>query len=232
VGTLGAVFSYRKAKKKEARAEKKKRIDIMKEEEMKSKAEDIDELMFGFCQKHLNDEYFGYARNLLKTICTEVQIDINRGRKEIWAASIIYVIARLNFLFDKENKLFITPDTICDYFKTVKSTTGNKASEIQTVCDLQIGQDGYCSPKIADMFKFYMTPEGFVLPMSALNGREVAVEFKEGEEADKPNARIEEHEKNKMQKKYDKVNVKLGEKPVALDADHEKKYGQQLSLFE
>ena len=46
---------------------------------------------------------------------------------EIWAAAIIFVIARLNFLFDPERAMPLSTDTICDYFDTVKSTVGNKA---------------------------------------------------------------------------------------------------------
>jgi hypothetical protein len=42
------------------------------------------------------------------------------GKIEIWAASIIYTIARLNFLFDKANGVYITPDIICDFFNTKK----------------------------------------------------------------------------------------------------------------
>jgi hypothetical protein len=38
------------------------------------------------------------------------KISIQRGRIEIWAAAIVYIIARLNFLFDPESEGHITAD--------------------------------------------------------------------------------------------------------------------------
>ncbi len=137
---------------------------------------EIKELVRSFCEKHLNDELMGYALKLCDTLGRKKQIDISRGRKEIWASSIVYAIARLNFLFDKENQNYITTDTICNYFNTKKSTVGNKATKIEEACKLTIGAEGYCSKHITDSFTFYQTPEGFIIPKSMIGGREVVRE--------------------------------------------------------
>ena len=69
---------------------------------------EIEHLVLAFCGGHLNDELAGYALKLCKTLGRKRKISIDRGRKEIWAASVVYVIVRLNFLFDPENELFLT----------------------------------------------------------------------------------------------------------------------------
>ena len=91
----------------------------------------IESLVRGFCGVHLDDEHETYCLKLFGTLCRKRKIDIRRGKEEIWAASIIYVIARLNFLFDKDNENSITADMVCNFFDAKKSTIGNKATQIE-----------------------------------------------------------------------------------------------------
>jgi len=73
------------------------------------------------------------------------------------------VIARLNFLFDRESKTFLPPDTICNFFGTKKNTISGKATEIERVCKIRMGHDGLCSPDIADSLSFVQLPNGLIL---------------------------------------------------------------------
>ena len=77
---------------------------------------EIKELVLGFCEEYLDQELYGYALELCEMLGRKRKISITRGKKEIWAASIIYVIARLNFLFDPESEFFLSADTVCDFF--------------------------------------------------------------------------------------------------------------------
>lgn len=161
---------------------------------------EIKELLSSFCEKHLNDELTGYAFKLSDALGRKKKINISRGRKEIWAASIIYAIARLNFLFDKENSNYITADTICNYFNTRKSTVGNKATQIEEVCNLTIGAEGYCSKHITDSLTFYKTPDGFIVPKSMIEVPEIVVEIADGEDAKELERFVENQSKIKEQK--------------------------------
>ena len=89
------------------------------------------------------------TRSSVNMLGRKRKIDITRGKKEIWSASIIHTIARLNFLFDKQNENYITADTICDFFDTKKTTVGNKATQIEKECKLRMGAEGYCSKEIS-----------------------------------------------------------------------------------
>lgn len=130
----------------------------------------------------------------------EKKINLSRGRKEIWAASIVYAIARLNFLFDRENSNYITTDTICNYFNTRKSTVGNKATQIEEVCNLTIAAKGYCSKHITDSLTFYQTPDGFIVPKSMVENPEIVFEIAEGEDAKELERFVENQKKIKEQK--------------------------------
>jgi hypothetical protein len=57
---------------------------------------EIKELVQAFYDRHLNEELAGYALKLCDTLGRKRILDISRGRKEIWATAIVYVITRLN----------------------------------------------------------------------------------------------------------------------------------------
>jgi hypothetical protein len=187
------------------------------------------EIIHSFCSKHLNKELEGYALKLSDTLGRKRKVNVLRGKKEIWAASIIYVIARLNFLFDKENENSITSDIICDFFKTKKSTIGNKATQIEKACNLSIGAEGYCSKDITDSFTFFRTPEGFILPKNMLKVLEFGIEAADDEEAEEierfleNQQRIEEQKTEERRTRRAEINRKIAEK---------KKGFRQLSLFD
>ena len=144
---------------------RKRKIAGGKKEE---RVEAIKSMIEGFGRSTLDPIYTGFALRLCDRISRMRKLDIQRGRVEIWAAAMIYAIARLNFLFDPESDSYITPDVICDYFGTKKSTVGNKATLIEQACHLDWGSEDYVHPDIMDIFSFVETPDGFILPKSML----------------------------------------------------------------
>lgn len=181
----------------------------------------IKEMLRHFCDRFLTDEYADYALKLCDALGRKRTIDITRGRKEIWGASIIHVIARLNFLFDKSNENYITADTICDYFQTKKSTVGNKATQIAKACDLTFGAEDYCREEITDLFTFYQTPEGFIIPKSMVRDGEVLIDCVAGEDAEELERLVEEQRRTRKQRQRERKK-----KP-----DKKKGDSNQLDLF-
>lgn len=199
----------------------------------KKRVIEIKTMLNSFCERYLNEELGDYALRLCDELGRKRKINILLGKKEIWTASIIYVISRLNFLFDKENENYITADIICNFFKTSKSTIGNKATQIERACNLTIGAEGYCSKEITDSFTFYQTPEGFIIPKSMIGDREIIIEFAEGEEAEEMERFAENQRSILAQKEREKkergaeINRKIAEKKKA------KKHNKnQLSLLD
>jgi len=202
---------------------------VSKDERLK----EIKELVVSFCVAHLNEELKGYALKLCDTLGRKRKISITQGKKEIWAASIIYVIARLNFLFDVENELFLSADTICDFFGTKKSTIGNKATQIEKACNLGMGSQGFSSSGISDALKLVELPNGLVIPKGMLSDREIVIEFMDEKESREfqeylaEQERLKEHKAAEKKARRAEINRKIAE-----DKKKKKEQDRQLSLFD
>lgn len=125
-----------------------------------------------FGRINLDPEHTILALKLCDKIGRMRKLSIDRGRPAIWAAAILYVIARLNFLFDPNNEVCIAADELNDYFGTKKSTVSSKAGMIQKTADIYIGDPEFSSAKMAGMFRFYETEDGLIIPGSMLDNPE------------------------------------------------------------
>ncbi|MBW1911477.1 MAG: hypothetical protein JRJ11_18370, partial [Deltaproteobacteria bacterium] len=155
-------------------------------------------------------------------------------KKEIWAASIIYVIARLNFLFDSENELFLSADTICDFFGTKKSTVGNKATQIEKACSLGIGAEGFCSPEISDSVTLVELSNGLIIPKSMLPDFEIVYELADEEESREMEKFIAEQERLKEREAAEKKErrTEINRKIAEAKKKKKKEQDKQISLFD
>lgn len=195
------------------------------------RSKEIENRISSFCKKHLTDEYLLYTSELSKALYRMKKLDITRGRVEIWAAAIVYVIARLNFLFDKESPDYITPDIICDFFGTIKSTTGNKATEIEKACNVHMGDPRFCRPDIADVLMYYRTPDGFIIPKGLLKNNEVAIEFMDEQEQNKFEAELKERQRKLEEEIAAKQAQKEALRKEKEAEKREKKHKDQIDLF-
>jgi hypothetical protein len=132
----------------------------------------IKSMIEDFCRANFNPAYSVLALKLCDRIARMRKLTIQRGRTEIWAAGIVYVIAHLNFLFDPENEIHITADELCAFFGTKKTTVSSKAGVIQKACGLYLGDEEFSSAEIARMFRVYETQEGLLVPGFMLNEHE------------------------------------------------------------
>jgi hypothetical protein len=204
----------------------------MKESSEKNIQSQIESLIKGFCSKYLDSELQGYSLSLFGTILEKSLLNIYRGKSEIWAASIMYVIARLNFLFDKDSDNFMSVDELCDYFNVKKSTIGNKATQIEKMYNISIGDKKYTKPEIAKSFEFSMTSEGFIIPSSMASGKEIVIEFAEGEDFEELK-RFDEERKRKEKEKLEKEKARKAERNRKIAEEKKKKINpNQLSLFD
>ena len=200
--------------------------------EKRERLKEIKELVHAFCHRHLNEELAGYALKLCHTLGRKRTLSVTRGRKEIWAAAIVYVIARLNFLFDPENKYSLTADTICEFFGTKKTTVGNKATQIEKVCRIGMGAEGFCSKHISDMFTLVELPDGLVIPKSMLSDFEIVYEMADEEESEEIYKFLEEQLPIKERKAREKKARRTEINRKIADDKRKKKQDKQLGLFD
>jgi hypothetical protein len=140
---------------------------------------DVKRLVEAFGRSSLGPEYTGLALKLCDKIGRMRKLSIQRGRIEIWAAAIVHVIARLNFLFDPESEVYFTAEDLNTFFKTKKTTVSNKAAMILKATNISPGDPDFSSPQIANMFRLYETEDGFLIPASILD--EMSIEENENE---------------------------------------------------
>jgi hypothetical protein len=129
-----------------------------------TRIDEVAALLDSFSRAHLTPELAGYARKLWDQIGRKRKYVITGGAKEVWAAAVVYVIARLNFLFDSRSPNYLTADVISAFFGTKKTTVSARAADIEKACRIRMGQDGLCSPDIADALTFVKLPNGIVIP--------------------------------------------------------------------
>lgn len=211
----------------------------MPTEDKKLKIKAIKEMIEAFCEPNLHRMYKKYILHLCDVVSRKRNLNIARGRNEIWAASLIHTIARLNFLYDDNNPdgHRITFDALCESFQTVKSTIGNKTNLIIKTCNIRIGQPEYSRSDITDMTSFYTTPEGFIINKSTARemfGKEIVYEIANEEETAEIENFMAERKRlkeEKLQRKKERrleINRMIAEKKKAKKQERDKK---QLSLF-
>ena len=128
-----------------------------------ARLKEVQELLDVFSQEHLTRELAGYVRKLWEQIGRKRNYMVTGGKPEVWASAVVYVIARLNFLFDRSAPHYLPPDVICGFFGTKKSTVSAKAAEIERTCRIRMGQEGLCSPELSDSLTFVQLSNGMVL---------------------------------------------------------------------
>jgi hypothetical protein len=139
-------------------------------EEIKERQEQLLEMTRTFCSQKLNEDYAQLCDKLIKKLGRKRDVPFQRGKPEIWAAAVIYAIGSINFLFDKSFEPYLTPDQICDHFKTKTSTVSNKAREIKDMFNM-----GYFNPDFStqrmkenNSMNQYVMIDGLFMPLDTL----------------------------------------------------------------
>ncbi len=172
----------------------------------KIKLNEIAELVESFSAEYFSEELTECALSLCEKLGRSRKVDITRGKIEIWAAAIVYVIARSNFLLDKASDHFLTSDVICDFFNTKKTTTGNKATTIEKAINIDIGDKDCCIQEVREAFSFVELPSGIVIPEKMFDdvSREIVIEIGDEEVSQE----IEEFMARKQQEHDDKERAR------------------------
>ena len=102
----------------------------------KEKEQKLTELVSGFCKEKLNEEYEQLCIGLVQKLGRKRNAPFMTGKLEIWAASIVYTIGSLNFLFDKSFEPYIPSSDIHEFFGTKSSTVGAKSKLIRDTLKL------------------------------------------------------------------------------------------------
>ena len=143
----------------------------MSKKEIKSKEKQLLDMVESFSEEHINEEYREICSNLVKKMGRKHDVPFKRGKLEIWASAVIYAIGQINFLFDKSFEPYVTPDEICDYFNTKKSTVADKARQIRDMFNIGHYDKEFSTENLKDsnpMKDMIFTGDGLIVPKSML----------------------------------------------------------------
>jgi hypothetical protein len=83
------------------------------------------------CGRHLNQEYRKLARMMTAALCRKRPSPLTSGQPRTWAAGIVYVLGRVNFLSDESSCPHMTTVELCTAFGVSESTVHSKARVIE-----------------------------------------------------------------------------------------------------
>jgi len=131
----------------------------------RARFDEVAALLEQFGNQHLDAELTGFTLDLWRRLCRRKAPDCLRGQPAVWAASVIHVIARMNFLFDRAQPVHLTFDTICGFFQCGKNTVGGKATTIERTLRLRPhSEPGLCRSSFMESFTMVQLANGLVLP--------------------------------------------------------------------
>lgn len=127
----------------------------MEDKEKKlQKEQELFNLVSAFCREKLNEEYNLLCSKMIKKLGRKRTVPFMTGRLEIWAASIVYTIGVLNFLFDKSFEPYISSNEIHEYFDTKSSTVSAKSKLLRDMLKLSRFDDEFSTRHIIDINPF------------------------------------------------------------------------------
>lgn len=128
-------------------------------------------MVSSFCDDKLDEEYKELSIKLVKKMGRKHDVPFKRGRLDIWASAVIYALGQINFLFDKNFKPYASPDMICDYFDTKKSTISDKTRIIHKTLKIREFDKEFSTViMLAYEPKVYIEPKyGFMIPVDQMD---------------------------------------------------------------
>jgi len=105
-------------------------------ESLRHDCEEIFKLTDPFCAEYLDAEYGQLCRTLIARLARKRPSPLARGDLRVWAATAIYIVGGLNFLFDRSQDLFMSGDQLSGLTGVPKSTLANKGKLVRDLLKL------------------------------------------------------------------------------------------------
>ncbi|MDG6224867.1 MAG: DUF6398 domain-containing protein [Candidatus Thermoplasmatota archaeon] len=171
-----------------------------------------------FCMERIDEEYSDLCMRMIDKMARKKNVPFLSGKKDLWAASIIYSIGQINFLFDRSFEPFVEGADICRHFSVSRSSVTNKAKQIREMFKMSYFSDEFSTQRIREnnpFNQFVMLPSGIIVATDQI--KELLIEHAsirtDGESditQDSPEytktVRIEEHDPASEEETDDRAN--------------------------
>lgn len=135
-----------------------------------------------FCKEYLNEEYRHLARRATAAMCRKRLTPLVKGDLASWACGIIYALGFVNFLFDKNQKPYVSAADLCDRFGVSKSTGSARAKVVRDSLNMVQLDPNWCLPSMLDdnPLAWMITLNGFVMDVRTLPREIQEVAYQKG----------------------------------------------------
>ncbi|MNW52344.1 hypothetical protein D3C74_298600 [compost metagenome] len=146
----------------------------MKDPKMFEKKEQLLQLVRGFCEQYLDEDYEQLSCKIVEKLGRKRTVPFMSGKLEIWAAGIIHAIGTVNFLFDKSFEPYVSVHDICGYFGTAQSTTSQKSKTIRDMLKIGYYNNEFATQKSQQKnpFNRMVFVNGYIVPADFLSNEE------------------------------------------------------------
>ena len=176
-----------------------------------------------FGKKHFDDQLIACSENLVVHIQKNWQLNIFKGNVELWAAAIVYALARYNLLFDKNAENGISPELIIGHFPEDGENIIKRAEKIEYACAFELGESSISADRVRSMINLFITQSGFVIPKLSIDGYI--------ENLKKTNKNEAFWAENKLEELILARKARYMEKLLQISLKKGKQYSKQLDLF-
>ena len=127
-----------------------------------------------FCEEHLDAEYAALAAKLIAKLARKRQVPFLLGSAKVWAAGVVYALAQINFLFDRQAPVHTSPGEIAAFFGVAKTTVGTKSKAIRDMFKLRHWDPEFSSERMRESnpYRGFVRINGLIVPLSLLEGWE------------------------------------------------------------
>jgi hypothetical protein len=115
------------------------------------------------CSEHLNAEYARLARRLVARLARKRPSPLMRGDTRIWAAGVLYVLAQVNFLFDRSQTPHMSSAELATAINVKPTTMANKAAMINRMLDI-----GIYEPELTRVTMLERHPMAWIVQVNGL----------------------------------------------------------------
>ena len=132
--------------------------------EMQPIYDEIAELIISFSNEHLNEEYQQLCLRALEKLCRKRPSPLKNGRRNTWAAGIVYAVGSNNFIFDKSQDIHMSSKELAAAFSVAASTAASKAGKKKKMLKIDYFNAEWCLPsEIGENTMLWMVSiDGFI----------------------------------------------------------------------
>jgi Domain of unknown function (DUF6398) len=128
------------------------------------------------CSEWLDAEYGRLARRLVARLARKRPSPLVRGEPRIWAAGVLYVLAQVNFLFDRAQSPHMTAAELAVAVGAKQTSMANKAAMINRLLDI-----GVYEPELTRIAMLEQHPMAWIVEVNGflVDARQLPDELRE-----------------------------------------------------